>query len=107
MAEEIFYQDFKITAESYQGDDGKWIPQARISLCPEEMNVEQDPLVWPKEMKDLPGGVDDLESAHCELGGDAIITEDPLNWSETFDTREEADDFALESAQLFIDESYY
>lgn len=32
--------------------------------------------------------------------------ERPLNWPEEFDNQLKADDFALESAQLYIDENY-
>ncbi|MDD5144833.1 MAG: hypothetical protein PHW72_01795 [Candidatus Pacebacteria bacterium] len=87
MAEEIFYRGYKIIAQSYKIEGGKWVPQARIIPVSEEADVEGE--------GESPSAHDD-ESAGTE--------ESPLTWPETFNTQLEADDFALDSAQFYIDE---
>ena len=71
MGEEITYRGYKIIGESYQNDEGKWIPKARIIPETDSMNEEEGPMEWP----------------------------------ELFNTQTEADDFALDGAQLYIDEN--
>lgn len=73
MAETIFHREYKIIADSYQDENGKWAPQARIVPWHHEaVNIEESALRWPQE----------------------------------FDTMEEADDFALDGAEFYIDENY-
>ncbi len=72
MTGEILHRGYRIIAESYKGDKGKWIPRARIVPEQEAMNPEERPFSWPR----------------------------------TFDTEQDADDFALQAAQLYIDENY-
>ncbi len=72
MEQEIFHRGYKIIAESYQNDRGKWIARARIVPVDEAMVTEERPLNWPQE----------------------------------FENQQKADDFALQGAQLYIDENY-
>lgn len=72
MAQEIFHRGYRIIAESYKSDTGKWIPKARIIPVDEAMAMEERPLNWPQE----------------------------------FETKLQADSFALDGAQLYIDSHY-
>lgn len=70
--QEISYRGYKIIADSFPEEDGKWTPKAIIEPLDESSLREEGPLVW----------------------------------TEKFDSQEEADNFALQSAEFHIDMFY-
>jgi hypothetical protein len=70
--QEISYRGYKIIADSFVQEDGKWTPKATIEPLDESPLRDEGPLVW----------------------------------TEKFDSQEEADSFALQSAEFHIDMFY-